>query len=214
MQCRKFLLILNVVNQQIKIMAFSSTEQISDNKEKFIDTNNTSIQFSKVKRLRQNGQIQIYQSSYRGSYSTIIRDSIRSAALGRRVLLVQLLKGGVNQGIQNPINLCGNLLWIRPSMSYDQYDLESITNKEEILKSIKNSITELWEFSKKQLSSGEQDQIILDEIFRAVELGIISEEDLFKTLENRFITGDVILTGTKIPKNFILMADQVTELRS
>ena len=29
-----------------------------------------------------------------------------------------------------------------------------------------------------------------------------------------FIQGDVILTGTSIPKNFLLMADQITELRS
>ena len=40
-----------------------------------------------LKRLTQNGQIQIYQSSYRGSYSSIIRDSLRNAALGRKVLL-------------------------------------------------------------------------------------------------------------------------------
>ena len=54
-----------------------------------------------LKRLSQNGQIQIYQSSYRGSYSSIIRDSLRNAALGRKVLLVQFMKGGVKQGIAN-----------------------------------------------------------------------------------------------------------------
>ena len=49
----------------------------------------------KLRKINQNGQIQIYQSSYRGSYSSIIRDSLRNAALGRKVLLVQLMKGGV-----------------------------------------------------------------------------------------------------------------------
>jgi len=56
--------------------------------------------------------------------------------------------------------------------------------------------------------------MILDEIFKAVELGIVKENDLISTLENRSISGDVILTGTAIPKKFLLMADQVTELRS
>ena len=79
---------------------------------------------------------------------------------------------------------------------------------------IKNSIIELWEFCKKQLLSGEQDQVILDEIFRPIELGIIAEDDLISTLDNRFLSGDVILTGTSIPKKFLLMADQFTELRS
>ena len=55
----------------------------------------------KSRSANQNGQIQIYQSSYRGSYFSIIRDSLRNAALGRKVLLVQLMKGGVKQGIPN-----------------------------------------------------------------------------------------------------------------
>ena len=73
-----------------------------------------------LKRFAQNGQIQIYQSSYRGSYPSIIRDSLRNAALGRKVLLVQLMKGGVKQGITNQLKLCGNLTWVRSSNSYDQ----------------------------------------------------------------------------------------------
>ena len=50
-----------------------------------------------VKKFSQNGQIQIYQSSYRGSYTSIIKDSLRNAALGRKVLLIQFMKGGVKQ---------------------------------------------------------------------------------------------------------------------
>ena len=75
-----------------------------------------------LKKSTHNGQIQIYQSSYRGSFSSIFRDSLRNAALGRKVLLVQLMKGGVNQGISNAINLCGNLTWIR-SVSYTHLTL-------------------------------------------------------------------------------------------
>ena len=195
-------------------MVVSSSTNLSRNKNEFINFNNQESSENKDKRIKQNGQIQIYQSSYRGSYSTIIRDCIRNAALGRRVLLVQLMKGGVKQGVLNPVSLCDNLLWIRSSDSYDQYDSQSISRDDNIKNSIKCSTIELWEFCKKQLLSGEQDQIILDEIFRAVELDIIQEEDLISALEDRFISGDVILTGTKIPKKFLLMADQVTELRS
>ena len=195
-------------------MVVSGSTNLSRNKN---DCINFSIQESsenKVKRIKQNGQIQIYQSSYRGSYSNIIRDCIRNAALGRKVLLVQLMKGGVNQGVLNPVSLCDNLLWIRSSDSYDQHNYQSISSDDNIKNSITNSTIELWEFCKKQLLSGEQDQVILDEVFRAVELGIIQEDDLISALEDRFISGDVILTGTKIPKKFLLMADQVTELRS
>ena len=162
----------------------------------------------------QNGQIQIYQSPYRGSYCSIIRDSLRNAALGRKVLLVQFMKGGVNQGITNPVKLCGNLTWVRSSHSFDQYNPEEIENNENLKKSIHESTYKLWNFCKEELLSGKNEQIILDEIFLAIEMKIIDKDDLISTLENRFISGDVILTGTGIPKDLLLMANLITELRS
>ena len=168
----------------------------------------------KLKRFTQNGQIQIYQSLYRGSYPSIIRDSLRNAALGRKVLLIQFMKGGVKQGIDNAVRLCGNLTWIRSSHSFDQHNPEEIADNKNLKKSIHESTHELWNFCKKELLSGENDQIILDEIFLAIKMKIIDKDDLISTLENRFISGDVILTGTAIPKDLLLMANQVTELRS
>ena len=167
-----------------------------------------------VKRFIQNGQIQIYQSAYRGSYTSIIRDSLRNAALGRKVLLLQFMKGGVKQGVNNAERLCGNLTWVRSSHSFDQYNSEAIKNNKNLKRSIHESTLELWNFCKKELQSGENDQIILDEIFLAIEMKIIDKDDLISTLENRFISGDVILTGTDIPKDLLLMANQITELRS
>jgi len=167
-----------------------------------------------VKNFSQNGQIQIYQSSYRGSYTSIIRDSLRNAALGRKVLLIQFMKGGVNQGVNYPLKLCGNLTWVRSSNSFDQYNSEAIEKNKNLKKSIHESTLELWNFCKKELQSGENDQIILDEIFLAIEMNIIDKDDLISTLENRFISGDVILTGTDIPKDLLLMANQITQLRS
>ena len=166
------------------------------------------------KKFIQNGQIQIYQSSYRGSYSSIIRDSLRNAALGRKVLLVQFMKGGVKQGVANAVKLCGNLTWVRSSHSFDQYNFEEIENNENLKESIHESTLELWNFSKQELLCGENDQIILDEISLAIEMQIIDKDDLISTLENRFISGDVILTGTGIPNDLLMMANQVTELRS
>ena len=168
----------------------------------------------KLRRGRQNGQIQIYRSPHRGSFSSVIRDSLRNAALGRNVLLVQFMKGGVKQGVANKVNLCGNLNWIRPSNSFDQYDSEDIVNNKNLTQTIHNSINELWNFCKEELLSGKNDQVILDEIFLALEMKLIDKDELISTLENRFITGDVILTGTSVPNNFLLMADQITELRS
>ena len=101
-----------------------------------------------LKRFTQNGQIQIYKSSYRGSYSSIFRDSLRNAALGRKVLLVQFMKGGVKQGMANAVKLCGNLTWVRSSNSFDQYHSDEIENNKNLKKTIHESTYELWNFCK------------------------------------------------------------------
>ena len=193
-------------------MVVSSSSSYSKNDLDVVNINSTNE--IKLKKFSQNGQIQIYKSSYRGSHFSVIRDSLRNAALGRKVLLVQFMKGGVKQGIDNAVKLCGNLTWIRSEHSFDQYHSEEIENNKNLKKSIYESTYELWNLCKKELLSGESDQIILDEIFLAIEMKIIDKNDLISTLESRFISGDVILTGTDIPKDLLLMANQITELRS
>ncbi len=192
-------------------MVISSSNSFSKRNSDVLEIN--SSRKINLKRFTQNGQIQIYHSLYRGSYSSIIRDCLRNAALGRKVLLVQFMKGGVKQGIANPVKLCGNLTWVRSSHSFDQYNREEIEDNQKLKHSIHESTSELWNFCKQELLSGESDQIILDEIFLAIDMNIIEKHDLISTLENRFISGDVILTGTDIPKDLLLMANQITELR-
>ena len=123
------------------------------------------------------------------------------------------MKGGVKQGVTNAVKLCGNLTWVRSSHSFE-YNPQEIENNKNLKKSIHESTIELWNFCKRELQSGENNQIILDEIFLAIDMKIINKDDLISTLENRFISGDVILTGTDIPKDLLLMAHQITELRS
>jgi cob(I)alamin adenosyltransferase len=193
-------------------MVISSSNNFSKSNSKVIEISTPNKK--NLKRFTQNGQIQIYQSSYRGSFASIIQDSLRNAALGRKVLLVQFMKGGVKQGINNAVKLCDNLTWIRSSNSFDLFSAEEIENDKNLKESIHESTNELWDFCKKELLSGENDHIILDEIFLAIEMKIIDKDDLISTLENRFISGDVILTGTDIPKDLLLMANQITQLRS
>ena len=193
-------------------MVISSSHTYSKGNRDVVKINTPNKNYGK--KFSQNGQIQIYQSSYRGSFTSIIRDSLRNAALGRRVLLVQFMKGGVKQGVDNAVKLCGNLTWVRSSHSFDQYNSEAIENNKNLKRSIQESTLELWNFCKRELQSGENDQIILDEICLAIDMKIIDKDDLISTLENRFISGDVILTGTDIPKDLLLMANQITELRS
>ena len=159
------------------------------------------------------GQVQIHTSRYRGSFSVVLSEALRSAGLGSKVLISQFLKGGVNQGPNGAINLCGRLEWLRPAIETclpGKFPEENLSFKK---KHEEKAIKELWEFCKKRIVEKKLDKIVLDEIGMAINLGFIEEDDLISMINNCPSSADIILTGQSIPSKVIEMADQITELR-
>ena len=167
-----------------------------------------------LKLVKTQGQVQIHTSTFRGSFSIVLSEALRSAGLGSKVLISQFLRGGVNQGPNGSINLCGRLEWLRPDIETclpEQLEEEDLSLKR---KYQEKAIIELWEFCKKRLFEKNLDKIVLDEIGMAISLGFIEENDLISMINNRPSSTDIILTGQSIPTKVIEMADQITELRS
>ena len=160
------------------------------------------------------GQVQIHTSPYRGSFSIVLSEALRSAGLGSKVLIAQFLKGGVAQGANGRVNLFGRLDWIRPDIPL-YLGHKEITKDPDSIQFIetKEAIQDIWEVCKDGLLNNKVEKIILDEIGLAIQLGFIEEEELISVLEERLGSLDVILTGPSIPPKVIAMADQVTELR-
>ncbi len=160
------------------------------------------------------GQVQIHTSTFRGSFSIVLSEALRSAGLGSKVLISQFLRGGVNQGPNGAINLCGRLEWLRPDIETclpEQLQGEELSLER---KYQEKAIKELWDFCKKRLFEENLDKIVLDEIGMAISLGFIEENDLISMINNCPSFTDIILTGPSIPPKVIEMANQITELRS
>ena len=159
------------------------------------------------------GQVQIHTSTFRGSFSVVLSEALRAAGLGSQVLISQFLRGGVNQGPNGAVNLCGSLEWLRPNIETclsEELMKEHLSLKR---KYEEKAIKEVWEFCKARLIEKKIDKIILDEIGMAISHGFIEENDLIFMINNRPSSTDIILTGTSIPPKVIEMADQITELR-
>ena len=159
------------------------------------------------------GQVHIHTSTFRGSFSIVLSEALRSAGLGSTVLISQFLKGGVNQGPSGAINLCGRLEWLRPAIETclpEQLSKENLSLRR---KYEEKAIKDLWEFCKIRLIERKLDKLVLDEIGIAISLGFIEENDLISVINNRPSSTDIILTGQSIPSKVIDMADQITELR-
>ena len=158
------------------------------------------------------GQLQIHTASFRGSFSIVLSEALRTAGLGSNVLIAQFLKGGVSQGVHAGIQLCKHLNWIRPNLPYCLTQNKKHFKKEQ-QESIETSILEIWTFCKEKLATKEVDRLVLDEIGLAASLGFINEQDLIATLKSRPSSTDVILTGPAISPQIIEMANQVTQIR-
>lgn len=159
------------------------------------------------------GQVQIHTSTFRGSFSVVLSEALRSAGLGSQVLIAQFLRGGVNQGPNGAINLCGRLEWLRPAIETCLPEKTSTEHLSLKRKYEEKAIKELWEFCKSRLIEKKIDKVVLDEIGMAIDLGFIEENDLIFLINNRPSSTDIILTGQSIPPKVIEMADQITELR-
>ncbi len=154
------------------------------------------------------GQLQVHTAPYRGSFATVLSQALRAAGLGSRVMVAQFLKGGVAQGPDRRLTLCGRMQWLRPDVACCLS--ESASDQDA---STQEAVMALWHECRKHLLSGDLDQLVLDELGLAVALGYLDEQDVRSTLEQRPGSMDVIITGPSIPGSVMDMADQVTELR-
>ena len=156
---------------------------------------------------QQEGQLQVHTAPFRGSFSGVFSQALRSAGLGSRVLVSQFLKGGVDQGLDRSVWLCGRLQWLRPAVA------GCLSEPMPASKADAEAVREVWEYTREQLLGGQLDQLVLDELGLAVELGYLAEAEVVSALEQRPSNLDVILTGPSMPTALLAMADQVTQLR-
>ncbi|KEF41806.1 MAG: cob(I)alamin adenolsyltransferase [Cyanobium sp. CACIAM 14] len=153
------------------------------------------------------GLLQIHTAPFRGSFAAVFSQALRSAGLGSRVLVSQFLKGGVEQGLEGSLWLCGRLQWLRPATPHC---LDGPSHQaEEALEAVR----EVWDYSRQRLLAGDLDLMVLDELGLAIALGYLPAGEVIATLERRPPHLDVILTGPSMPASLMAMADQVTQLR-
>jgi cob(I)alamin adenosyltransferase len=124
-----------------------------------------------VAQIDHSGNSSIRSQSSKPTSSKIIGEALKIAATGRRVLVVQLLKGGLHQGEGHMVNLAQNLDWIRADVNR-QLILGTMTSDETA------SLQKLWRYVQELVRSVEYQLVILEDMERAIELGAIDSAEL------------------------------------
>lgn len=160
------------------------------------------------------GLLQIHTAPFRGSFAAVFSQALRTAGLGSQVLVSQFLKGGVEQGLEGSLWLCGRLQWLRPATPHcldgppGSQGPEGAAAEDGL-----EAVRQVWDYSRERLLAGDLDLLVLDELGLAIELGYLPAHEVIATLEQRPAHLDVILTGPSMPASLMGMADQVTQLR-
>ncbi|MEM9809540.1 MAG: cob(I)yrinic acid a,c-diamide adenosyltransferase [Cyanobacteria bacterium P01_D01_bin.56] len=150
------------------------------------------------------GSLQVFTSVHRSFFTNVMVQALRSADQGMTVLVVQFLKGGIDQGPDHMTHMGQNLDWVRcayPGCIFDTTD------------DGQEAVGELWDYAKNVVHANKYGLVMLDELSLAIEYGLIPESEVLDLLEKRPAQMDIILTGPKMPYSILSMADQVTEFR-
>lgn len=152
------------------------------------------------------GSIQVFTSPHRSFFTSVMSQALRVAGQGMPVLIVQFLKGGMNQGIEHPTQLSQNLDWYR-------CNLPRCIDTPQIAPNEQSALQELWQHTQDMVMQGRYGFVVLDELSLAVHFGLIPEAEVIALLKKRPPHIDVVLTGPEVPSAILDLADQVTELR-
>jgi cob(I)alamin adenosyltransferase len=152
------------------------------------------------------GLVQVFTCTQRSFFTNVMAQALRIAGQGTPVLVVQFLKGGINQGRDRPIQLGQNLDWLRCNLT------RSITTSD-IDESERRSLQDLWQHTQHVVLDGNYALVVLDELSIAIDYGFISEAEVLSFLRQRPRHIDIILTGPGMPNSILDVADQITELR-
>jgi cob(I)alamin adenosyltransferase len=152
------------------------------------------------------GLVQVFTSSHRNFFTSVMAQALRIAGQGTPVLIVQFLKGGISQGHDKPIQMGQNLDWFR-------CDLPRCIDTSQIDETENQALQNLWHYTQQVVSESKYSLVVLDELNLAINFGLIPEAEVLEFLSKRPPHIDIILTGTQMSKSLLDVADQITEIR-
>lgn len=156
------------------------------------------------------GIIQIFTGEGRGKTPAAIGKAVQAAAEGKRVVIIQFLKGKGLQESDFLKRLEPEIKLFRFEKSDENFEELSEERKAEEIMNIRNGMN----FAKKVLCTGEANMLILDEVLGLIDKKIISVLDLKNVLECKSEETAVIMTGVTLEDQVCVLADEVSKIET
>lgn len=154
------------------------------------------------------GLVLVYTGDGKGKTTAALGLALRQIGWGRRVLVIQFMKG---KG-----NVYGERIAAEkylPLLAIEQHGRDEFVDLKNPAQIDIDLARGGLERAEQAFLSGEYGMIILDEINVASRIGLVSVEDVLGLLAKRPPGLDVVLTGRYCPKEIAEAADTVSEVK-
>ncbi len=156
------------------------------------------------------GLVQIFGGSGKGKTSAAIGQGLKAATMGKTVVVIQFLKGNVDESLDIIKRLEPEIKLFRFEKSDVPFEELSPTEQEEEKQNIRNG----FNFARKVLVTGECDLLILDEFLGLIDAGLLTLDDFRDLLSVKPENVGIVMTGININEDICFLADEITELRT
>lgn len=151
--------------------------------------------------------IQIYYGDGKGKTSAAVGVAVRAAGRGMKILFVQFLKSE-DSGERKILSEIEGI-----SLSPCPVELDFTYNMTNTQKAQASKIfREMFESAVKTALVLNYNVLILDEVFSAIETGMLSESEVYNFLTDAPSKLEIVLTGRNPSKKFIDVADYVSKI--
>jgi len=152
------------------------------------------------------GLVQVYTGDGKGKTSAAFGLALRAVGRGLKVYVIQFIKGGFDYGELYIVEKIPNLKLA--TFGRGRFITDVPPSKED-----SKLAEEALELAKKVVKSGEYDVVVLDEVNVALNLKMISIDEVLGLVRDKPKHVELILTGRHAPPKIIDAADLVTEMK-
>ena len=149
------------------------------------------------------GLIQVYTGDGKGKTTAALGLALRAVGQGMKVIVIQFIKGD---------RTCGEHLFAAQYHPFEIVQLNPGDSFAQSLEELRSTTEQTLAFTEKTIFGGDYDVVILDEIFVAVNKGLVSTEQVLSLMSKKPEPMELILTGRGAPKKIMEQADLVTEM--
>lgn len=150
------------------------------------------------------GLLHIYTGDGKGKTTAAVGLAVRANGAGRKVLLVQFLKGMDTSELE-PLRKLGITIWRGEAKKF----IHHMTRDE--LRDCKQTQESTFEKTVEHMQ--EYDMVILDEILGAISTDMIAKSEVVRLMQEKPQTTELILTGRDVPDELVELADYVSDIR-